>query len=1159
MRTIALVGLVGLALHATAQESAMPLLDLNGAARSLAPAASLTIGESTADLIPGNGTRGGYTTRYAPIIPYSESVYVDGKRLQRDLDYWIDYASGSIAFAQPVRRISTVQVYYRYDPQGKREGVVSALPILTLSLGQGGSLNALYMPGIMETTPDGAAYRLSAYGMQNALRFGGSGTLQGYFFVGSREAINAYAAPNTRDPQKPNIAPSETAQFVVQQLQLDTGALQIRANYQDIGKGFSAQKMLGGQSGLDANQLAVWERERGIKRHDYAVGLKLGGASLQQTQLRIQDDKGAIEQQGWQFSSNWLNLNWTRREAAAEFTRFKDLGDAQKGDWERERGLVREQLAANLQFAPNSALKYDQLLLKQGGARIERDIYALETPWLKASRLQQRIGEGFTRFGDLAEGDKGQLAREAGMQRDQTRLEITQPNFKLAAAEQEIRSPTGALERESLKIETEHVVVEHTRRAVSPEFGRLPNLAPQEHQQLVEEVRQFHDTANAVPFDPNHDLPLLMREQGLERTLQRVEVKPAKDLSLQMRRYETANRAGEGDLKGCQWQLRTPTLQLRMHERNIAPTFSRLRDLTRIEQMLFHNEQGIHRFDWDAAITTKQFGLAVSQMRIREIGAGLHRLSARLIHPVVELHYHQRQVDADFARAHDLADPERDFFAQLRGYRQHDWTAKLRPAQNLQLELFGFQANNPLERIANRRQRYRVMWQPAKTLTVGRQQDEYESDKTLERLYQDEYDRSDLQYQFGWGQLNAYQERRRIGGTLANPLYQDSEYWRFQSSAVRNLNLALEERRTTATGAPSERYRHYQTAYTLNPRVKLQLAHMEANRDGAPDESAQQIGLEYELKPGAKLTFSETRRAKEGANGDRVLSAGLTQTAFGVLSIGGAYQEQRIDRTNTRAQSQVVIQSAKPFNFLGLQEFQFDFRYGALADRGMWQQENKHFTAQAVALRHKLAGGYVGLYVPGQGRAVDRYYQLESPPHPLLTYRLLYKTRTYQDGRLFLVRHYNLAYKLDGRLTLTHEFQTHPEQANAHVVLGSVLQPTGFSAWGLEWRWTPRILLRGDYRIEWNDQQNRRTRRGGLTLSANQADELQYNFGYRVDAERFGERNAIAHTFFLSTERKLDSENFLMFGFQWTHYERRPDKSIPRDQQRLVLEWRKPF
>ncbi len=1159
MKRLVWMGLLGLALGSPAQENAPTLLDLSSTAKSAAPAASNTIGQAASDLMPGNGTRGGYTTRYAPIVPYSESVYVDGKRLQRDLDYWIDYASGNLAFAQPVRRISSVQVSYRYDPQGARENIVGALPILSLSFGQGGSLSALYMPGVTETAQDGASYRLSAYGLQNALRFGSGGSLQGYFFIGSREAVNAYAAPTMRDRQTPNLAPSETAQFIVQQLQLDAGALQLRANYQDIGKGFSAQKMLGMQSGLDANQIAAWERERGIKRLDYTVGLNLGGAAMQQSRMRIQDDKGDIQQEGWQFRSNWLNLNWTRREASAEFQRFKDLGDQQKGDWERERGLVREQLASSLQLAPNSTLKFDQLLLKQGTARIERDVYALETPWLKASRLQQRVGEGFTRFGDLAEGDKGQLAREAGMSRDHTQLEISQPNLKIVAAEQQIQSPSGKLERENLKIETEFLVVEHTHRAVSPEFGKLPNLAPAEHQQLVEEVRQFHDTANAAPFDANHDLPLLMREQGLERTLQRIEFKPSKDVSFQVRRYETANRAGEGDLKGTHWQLRTPTLQLRLHERNIASNFTRLRDLTRIEQMLFHNEQGIHRFDWDASITTKQFGLALSQMRVREIGAGLYRSSVRFIHPIIELHYHQRQVDPDFARAHDLADPEREFFAQLRGYSQHDWTAKLRPTQNLQLELFGFGARNPQESINNRRQRYRFLWQPFKNLTFGRQQDEYESGKPLERLYQDEYERDDLQYQLGWGQLNAYQERRRIGGSLANPLYQDTEFWRFHTSAIRNLNLALEERRTNATGVPSERYRHYQTAYTLNPRTKLQFAHMEANRDGAPDESAQQIGLEYEVKPGAKLTFSETRNAKEGANGSRVLSAGLTQTAFGVLSIGGAYQEQRVDRTNTRAQSQVVIQSAKPFHLLGLQDFQFDFRYGALADRGAWQQENKHFTAQATALRHKLAGGYVGLYVPGQGRAVDRYYQLESPPHPQLRYSLSYKTRTYQDGRLFLVRNYDVAYKLDGRLTLTHQFQTHPEQANTQVVLGSVLQPTGFSAWGLEWQWTPRILLRGDYRIEWNEQQNRRTRRGGLTLSANQSDNLQYSVGYRVDAERFGERNGIAHTFFLSTERKLDSENFLMFGFQWTHYERRPDPSIPRDQQRLLLEWRKPF
>ncbi|MDW8055036.1 MAG: hypothetical protein RMJ86_10915, partial [Anaerolineae bacterium] len=70
MRRTALVGLIALALSVSAQESVAPLLDLSGALKSPTPTASSVIGEATADLLPGNGTRGGYMTRFAPIIPY---------------------------------------------------------------------------------------------------------------------------------------------------------------------------------------------------------------------------------------------------------------------------------------------------------------------------------------------------------------------------------------------------------------------------------------------------------------------------------------------------------------------------------------------------------------------------------------------------------------------------------------------------------------------------------------------------------------------------------------------------------------------------------------------------------------------------------------------------------------------------------------------------------------------------------------------------------------------------------------------------------------------------------------------------------------------------------------------------------------------------------
>ncbi|MEN3001236.1 MAG: hypothetical protein ABDI19_05260 [Armatimonadota bacterium] len=1160
--------LTGLVSLLGAQEPANAPLPLSGVAGAMnAPAAltTTTIGQAAADMLPGNGTRGGYLLRYAPVIPNSESVYVDGKRLTRGTDYWIDYASGTLAFATPIRRFSSIQVYYRYDPQGQRGGTIHALPLLTLSLGQQGSLSVLFTPDRAEISPHGTAYRLSAYGIQNALRLGSHTTLDGYFFVGMRQRMAGgdllTSLANQAPPAEPSTPTSEQSQFIHQTLQMQAGGLRLKATYQDIGRGFSAQKMLGAQPGLDPNQLALWEKQKGLKRLDYAVGLSLfRNAGVELSHLRIGDGRHGIEQRALKFQSQRLNLNWSRRHAAAEFQRYNDLPDPDAPHWQRERGITREALMGSLAFAPNGVFNFSELTLTEGTARIERFTYGLELPWLKVNRLEQEVDTDFKRFGDLGDAEKGDWAREAGLKREATTVQLTPGTMKLTASETQLRSPTGEMEWQRLQIETPSLKVEHLHRAVDPEFGRLQSLAPQELQQMAQETRQFHDPANNQPLKPE-EVQQSLKEAGLERTFQRAEIQPTKDLTLQVKRFEIADRGGQGSVEGVLYQLKTPNLQVRIAERDISPQFNRLHDLAPVEQHLFRNEQGIRRSDWDAALITPRLGLAVAQTQAQAIGAKLHRWTSRLIHPQLELIYTRRRVDADFARAQDLADPERDLFAQLRGFDQHDWSLRLKPGRGLQLEAFLFNAHNPTERISNRRQRTRFVWQPWRHFTFGRLHEAYRSQQLADSLYRDEYERNDLQYTLGFGQLNAYQERRQIGGTLANPLYQYTDYYRFQSRELRGFSFAVEERNTRAVGAVSERFRLYQTGYTLSNRVKLTFAHAEAQREGAPDESGQQIGLEYQLRPGTTLSFSESRNAREGTNGTRTLSAGLTQTAWGVLSIGGTYQEWRIDRTQTKAQSQVVIQSARPFDFLMLKGLQFDFRYGALADRGLWQQENKHFTMQATAFGHAVKGGYVGVYVPGQGRAIDRYYQIESPANTSspLRYTLLYKVRTYQDGRLFLIRQYHLAYKLSQKLSIVHDFQTHPEQGNPNVVLGSILQPTGFSNWALEWTLKPQVALRGDYRIEWNEQQNRRVRRGGLSLMGNQSDGVNYAVGYRVDSEMFGGRKTTAHTFYLSTERKLNADHYLMLGIQWTHYEHRADPSIRRDQPRFVLELKRVF
>ncbi len=1122
------------------------------------PSAHSSIGQFAADLLPGNGTRGGYLLRYAPVIPGSESVYVDGKRLTPEVDYWIDYHSGNLAFAQPIRKFSSIQVYYRYNPEGRREATIGAMPIFTLSIGQASTLSVLFTPDMAEATQNGGTERLGAYGLQNALHFGNT-TLSGYFFIGTRQPMPNRDLKLHDQPVSPSTA--ERSQFIYQTLQMQSGSLRLKATYQDIGHGFSPQKLLGMQSGIEPAQLQLWEKQKGLKRFDYTLGLTLfRNAGIDLSQLRIRDGKGEVEQRAMKFHSQRLNLQWSLRKPGREFQRFEHLADPDAPHWQRERGITRESFMGNWQLSANSTLHFSELTLTEEAGQIERLIYGLDMPWLKIQRLEQAISPDFKRFGDLGDAEKGDWAREAGLKRETTTLQLCPTGLKVNATETVVRSPTGTMEWERVQVQTDTLTVEQSHRRIDAQFGRLQSLAPQELQQMAQETRQFHDPANNQPLKPE-EVQQSLKEAGLARTFQRVEIQPAKDLSLQVKRYTIENRNEQGNIAGIHWQFKSPTLQVRIAERTISPQFNRLRDLAPIEQMLFRNEQGIRRSDWDATLITPRLGLAVAHMQARAIGAGLKRRSYRLIHPQLEIAFHQRQVDADFARAQDLADPERDLFAQLRGFEQRDWHLRLKPSRTLQLETFLFNARNPLEHIGNRRQRTRLMWQPARNLMLGSHREEYRSQQLADSLYHDEYERNDLQYTLGIGQLNAYREQRQIGGTQANPLYQYTDYYRFQSreSDKQPLRFAIEERNTRAMGAVSERYRFYQAGYRLNNQLKLNFAHAEAQREGAPDESGQQIGLEYQIRQGTTLTFAESRTAKEGANGTRTLSAGLTQSVWGVLAIGGTYQEWRIDRTQTKAQSQVVIQSARPFNWLFLQGLQFDFRYGALADRGLWQQENKHFTMQATAFQHALKGGYVGVYVPAQGRAIDRYYQIESPAKGALRYNLLYKVRTYQDGRLFLIRQYHLEYQLTQKFSIVHDFQTHPEQGNPNVVLGSILQPTGFSNWALEWTLKPQVMLRGDYRIEWNEQQGRRIRRGGLSLSSNQADGVNYAVGYRVESEMFGGRKTTAHTFYLSTEHKLDADRYLMLGIQWTHYEHRADPNIRRDQPRLTLELKQVF
>lgn len=1151
-----------LILMGSSQEPVSPPLTFTGSYQAVNASSNKPVsemGKMASDMLPGNGTRGGYTLRNAPVIEGSESVFVDGKRLIRDRDYWLDYPSGTISLAEPLKRFSTLTVSYRYNPNATPAGAIGALPVIALSLGQHGSLQTLMFQGQTEKAQDGSVWQTNAYGLRNTLQFGQGNGLQGFFFVSTRKQLQAYDAPYAANAQVPRNRQERQDRFLVQSLQMNQGAFKFGFHYQDIGSGFSAAKLLKNQQGVSPEQLTQWEKEKGIQRAGYNVGLNFGqGATLEHNLSQIKDGKGHVENRSLQFNSKNLTLFWNRREADSTFARFNDLAEQERGDWAREKGMIRTHQGGQLALGFGQ-LKADMRQIDDRQGKILLQNWHFESPLLQFNRQWQRIEQGFTRFGDLGEGEKGQWARERGLTRDHWDLQMTPKDLQLTAQQSTIDAGTGQFRRKRFRAEGKGWCAEHLQRAVDPQFNRLQDLTQQEHAQMAMETRQFYDPNTKQVNDQERAQSL--QERGMERTFQRAEVSPAKDTKVEFKRVEIQNKSGEGDLQRQVWRFTSPTLQFQFSDHSISETFQRIGDLAPIERSLFANERGMKRSEWSGGLAFKRLTLVVSQTYVRAVDARLQKASYRLLNPRLEVAYNTRFVDPNFSRTQDLADPERNLLTQLRGFHQSDWSFRWNVWRGFVVENFQFNAHHPTDSISNRRRRNRVQWQISPQLQVSHHQDRLASLNPSDMLWSDDYERSDVQYKMRFGQFDTYREARQIGGTLAKPLYQQTEYWKFQSQNLKNLAFTYESRQTNAEGAVSEDFRNYLIQYQLSNRFKLNLSEARADREGAPDEGIRQLGFEYTLRPGATLSFSEGRKLTEGANGSRVLSIGLTQTAWGMLSFGGTYQEWRVDRINTKAQSGFVVQTAKPLQLLFLSNLEFTYHYGSLVDQKAWHQENKKFQLKANWGKQQLEAGYTGVYVPGKGRAIDRLYQLAADPNPAnrLQYQLMYKVRTYQDGTQQMIRHYHASYKINDRFSLVHDFQTMPEQANPQVVLGSIIQPTGFSNWALNWVWTPRLTLRGDYRLEWNDQQARRVRRGGLTFIGSAPSQINYSFGYRIDSESFGGQKRTAHTFSVGYDRKLSADYFLMFGFDWTHFEKRMPQDGRRDQQRMTLELKRVF
>lgn len=210
---------------------------------------SFTSGSSpfgvSSDVFVGNDARGPYNLNWKNINRFSDGVSVDNRLLQRDSDYQMDYATGTITFTSPVSSKAIIRAEYSYDPaKAIRNRAPLNMP-LTLDImkkeNRGLQFTALYRQpeAGANTAPD-----VLVYGLTGATK-AKQGELNSMFL---------FSPDRPGETQKGDFGNRSAIQLGGS---TKTDNLQLTTSFLHVGEQFAGSKDYKLQQGLDAMNLAM--------------------------------------------------------------------------------------------------------------------------------------------------------------------------------------------------------------------------------------------------------------------------------------------------------------------------------------------------------------------------------------------------------------------------------------------------------------------------------------------------------------------------------------------------------------------------------------------------------------------------------------------------------------------------------------------------------------------------------------------------------------------------------------------------------------------------------------------------------------------------------------------------------------------------------------
>lgn len=1103
-------------------------------------------GRSSFDLVRLRDGSISIALRYGNVIDRTETVVLNGRTLSRERDYAIDYANGLIYLKVAYRDGQTLNVSYRYDDTKATTGIFGSATsgtqnAFSFQLTPGAS--AMLGLGYTERLSDGSVIRGNLFGMASSLKFGGGGTFAGVMLMNEREKSDI-ANVLGEDRQDAELEEGQ-GKAIVQDLSVHALGGKLSVSYQDIDDRFAGFSSFAG-AGYTADQIKMFQGEKGLKRVGFNLsGAQAGALTFGGGMRSVGDGTGTVQWRSADAKIAGISVDWNSQVVDPGFNKFQGLREKDAQQLRKERGLARESLNLGYKskglesgFSLTSVKKMDD---EQG---LWRSQLSVKSGWLTAGWMRQSIDEDFNRFGDLRDGDRGQLAKERGMDRNNYTLGVASKWLKADYTSMALIDDSGEFKGTDILLGYGGWSLAQFTRSISDGFRAQGALTGEDRQKFMDGVAGMYESgAKATGKDQGG-----INAAGIDRTGTRLSGSFG-DFKALWNQVVIDNESGTMRLNN--YSLNRGKTSVKLSFLDSSDGFSGIRHLTHSEQQRLGTVDGLDKIDFDLnAELGKGGSLSANIMNADspEGGANRHRLEAK--YQGLEFSYNRRGVDEAFRRVGQISDPEHELFAALIGFDQSEVIANYSPNSSMQFGYRDTQAFNSLFDQLIKFSQFSANLALTTQTSLG-----YESVKQSNAseglvLIDSKYTSLSLMHDFGRGnKIMLRNEKHEFAGSEQTAPNAEKRTVAVETQLNPTTQFRTEQSETKFDDGTRETESRNKISTALNKRLGVSVEDQQVRRDGdLPDEVRRNYGFWIDFGSGVRLDYGYNRNIEGPDRGTMNTNVGLSGGKFAGLDFGGAtYQTNRWDNQRQNYFGNVRFANATAFDLGFFKGIKFNYSTDTQRDFLKWQKE-----LITMGVSGKMFGAGIGWNYSSQVdqngvRAIDRTFDLklgEKGKSPFSA-ALKYGVRTMPNDDSIFIRDYSVAFQANKFLSIEHALVTNPLQGRGGVLLGTVPLDERKSSWTAKYQNDPELK----FDLGWNEikrdhrgDELRREARFNATLFADNPSPVQLT--YSLQQWHRNSQTSLAHSYgisFFQQPGPNQSMSFSLEHLQWG--QGRPDNN----------------